>query len=90
MRKAPPGPCRLAAERTRPAPVELVEYPGAVHGFDQPGMPVRVLSGLDMTARGDGTARMGTDPAARVDALRRVPAFLAARGAAHGGPAPKE
>jgi dienelactone hydrolase len=86
----PPGPCRLAAGRAGPAQVELVEYPGAVHGFDQPGMPVRSLSGLDMTARGDGTARMGTDPAARADALRRVPAFLAAQGAAHGGPAPKD
>ncbi|MBP0445776.1 dienelactone hydrolase family protein [Roseomonas sp. SSH11] len=77
----PPGPCRLAAERARPAPVEVVEYPRAAHGFDQPGMPVRSLSGLDMTARGDGTARMGTDEAARADALRRVPAFLAAHGA---------
>ncbi|MBP0492286.1 dienelactone hydrolase family protein [Pararoseomonas indoligenes] len=81
----PPGHCRLAAERARPAPVELVEYPGAAHGFDQPSMPPRTLSGLDITARGDGTARMGTDEAARADALRRVPAFLAA----HGGPAPR-
>ena len=94
----PPGPCRLAAERARPAPVEVVQYPGAPHGFDQPGMPQRTLSGLDMTARGDGTARMGLDAAAREDALRRVPAFLAAhgttgtvaRGAAHGGPARKD
>ncbi|WP_458096629.1 dienelactone hydrolase family protein [Roseomonas sp. WA12] len=77
----PPGPCRLAAQRALPAPVELVEYPGAPHGFDQPGMPQRTLSGLDMTAQGDGTARMGLDPAAREDALRRVPAFLTANAA---------
>ena len=75
----PPGPCRLAAGRARPAPVEVVEYAGAVHGFDQPAMPRRRLSGLDMTASGDGMALMGTDEAARADALRRVPAFLAAR-----------
>jgi dienelactone hydrolase len=73
--------------------VELVEYPGAPHGFDQPGMPQRVLSGLTLTPRGDGVARMGTDSAAREDALRRVPAFLAAHTvppAPHGGPARKE
>jgi len=91
----PPGPCRLAAGRARgapgAAPVEVVEYPGATHGFDGPGTPMRTLSGLDMTARGDGVARMGTDPAAREDALRRVPAFLQAHGAGrapHGRPAP--
>ncbi|WP_426957633.1 dienelactone hydrolase family protein [Muricoccus radiodurans] len=82
----PPGPCRRAAARVAAAGrVEVVEYPGAVHGFDQPAMPMRVLSGLSVTARGDGTARMGTDEAARADALRRVPAFLAA----HGGSAPQ-
>ncbi|HEY8612036.1 MAG TPA: dienelactone hydrolase family protein [Roseomonas sp.] len=82
----PPAPCRLAAGRARPAPVELLEYAGAPHGFDQPGMPQRTLSGLDLTARGDGVARMGTDQRAREDALRRIPAFLAA----HGGPARKD
>jgi dienelactone hydrolase len=92
----PAASCRLAAGRARAAaavPVELVEYPGAPHGFDQPGMPQRVLSGLTLTARGDGVARMGTDSAAREDALRRVPAFLAAQAvprAPHGGPARKE
>ncbi|MFC7734300.1 dienelactone hydrolase family protein [Roseomonas sp. GCM10028921] len=91
----PPAPCRLAAERARPALVEVVEYPGAPHGFDQPDGGQSVLSGLDMTAGGDGIARMGTDPSARADALRRVPAFLEAHsasaagdpGAAHGGSA---
>ncbi|MFH5923786.1 dienelactone hydrolase family protein [Roseomonas xinghualingensis] len=82
----PAAPCRLAAERARPAPVQVVEYPGAPHGFDQPGMARHSLSGLSQTARGDGVAQMGTDSVARADALRRVPAFLAA----HGGPAPKD
>jgi len=86
----PPGPCRLAAERAAGqaalGQVQVVAYPGAPHGFDQPGMAQRTLSGLDMTARGDGTARMGTDSAAREDALRRVPAFLRALAAPHGGP----
>jgi hypothetical protein len=40
-------------------------------------MKLRVRSGVGATA--SGTATLGTDPAAREDALRRVPAFLAAR-----------
>lgn len=56
------------------AAVETQVYPGAVHGFDQPDLPVRVLTGLAGTR--SGTARMGTDPAARTDALARIPAFL--------------
>ena len=56
------------------APVEVLAYPGAVHGFDQPDLPLRTLTGLAGTR--SGTARMGTDPAARADALARVPAFL--------------
>ncbi|WP_424139514.1 dienelactone hydrolase family protein [Roseomonas chloroacetimidivorans] len=97
----PPAPCRLAARRARAAgagPVEVVEYPGAPHGFDQPDIPQRNLSGLDLTARGDGVARMGTEPAARADVLRRIPAFLATNGAPpangptvpHGGPARRD
>ncbi len=72
----PPRFCE-ALVRAAPAdaaPVEVVVYPGAVHGFDQPDLPVRTLTGLAGTR--SGTAQMGTDPAARADALARVPAFL--------------
>jgi dienelactone hydrolase len=63
-----------------PGRVTVVTYPGAAHGFDQPGEgPVRELTGL-AAARG-GRARVGPDPAARADAIARVPAFLAAHGA---------
>ncbi|MFT8244432.1 dienelactone hydrolase family protein [Roseomonas sp. BN140053] len=72
----PAAPCRVLAERAGPG-VTVVSYPGAQHGFDQPDMPVRSLSGLSTTADGGGTARMGTDAAARADALVRVPTFLA-------------
>ena len=70
-------------------PVEVVAYPGAWHGFDQPDLPVRVLSGLAGTR--SGTAHMGTDAAARADGLARVrpswPGTVARRG---DGAAPAE
>ena len=74
--------CRRLAERGG-ADVEVVAYPGTHHGFDQPALPLTELSGLAQTTRGGGVARIGTEPAARADALERVPAFLAR----HGGPA---
>ena len=74
----PPGPCRALAEQAGPA-VTYVGYPGAYHGFDAPGTRLRLRSGLAFTVRGDGTAHVGTDPAARADALARVPSWLAER-----------
>ncbi|ACA18925.1 dienelactone hydrolase [Methylobacterium sp. 4-46] len=71
-------PCRGLAEAARAegSPVELVVYPGAYHDFDAPNLPVRERRGLAYTVNQDGVAHVGTDPAAREDALRRVPAFL--------------
>jgi len=71
----PAHPCRALAAAGGPR-VTFVEYPGAYHGFDAPGEPVRLRTGLAFSVRGDGTAHVGTNPAARADALRRVPAFL--------------
>jgi dienelactone hydrolase len=73
----PAHPCRAIAAAAGPR-LTYVEYPGAFHGFDAPGEPVRLRTGLAFSVRGDGTAHVGTDPAARADALRRVPAFLEA------------
>ncbi len=72
-----PGPCRdlAATARARGAPVELTLYPGAYHDFDHPGLPLRERRNVASTR--SGTAMIGTDPAARADALARVPAFLA-------------
>jgi dienelactone hydrolase len=74
----PPEPCRalVDAAKARGEPVESVFYPGAVHGFDHPSQPPRTRRGLAYTADGSGTARVGTDPAARADVLDRVPRFL--------------
>jgi dienelactone hydrolase len=71
----PAHACRALAAAAGPR-VTYVEYPGAFHGFDAPGQTVRLRTGLAFSVRGDGTAHIGTDPAARADAQRRVPEFL--------------
>ncbi len=71
----PAPPCVDLAARTGAALMELRVYPGAHHDFDAPDMKLRVRTGVGATA--SGTATLGTDPVAREDALRRVPAFLA-------------
>lgn len=74
-----PGPCEtLAGEaRARGEPADIVVYPGAYHDFDHPDLALRERRGLAYTVNHDGIAHVGTDPAARADALKRVPAFLA-------------
>lgn len=75
----PPEPCRklatLAQENGDRVTFHL--YPGAYHAFDHPNAPVRTVKGLAFTGSGRGVAHTGTNPAARADALKRVPAFLA-------------
>ncbi|GJD49528.1 hypothetical protein OPKNFCMD_2259 [Methylobacterium crusticola] len=72
-------PCRAMAQdaAARGEPVEVVVYPGAHHDFDHPSLALRERRGLAYTVNRDGVAHVGTDPAARADALRRVPDFLA-------------
>jgi len=70
----PAAPCVLLAERTGSL-LELKIYPGAYHDFDAPDTKIRVRKDVGTTAT--GTATIGTDPAARADALSRVPDFLA-------------
>ena len=64
-----------AATQARGEPVEITVYPGAYHDFDHPSPTVRERRGLAYTV--NGVAHVGTNPAARADALQRVPAFLA-------------
>lgn len=75
----PPEPCRelVATAKGNGAPVTYKEYPGAAHDFDHPNLTMRTRTGLAFTGSGTGEARLGTDPAARADALTRVPAYLA-------------
>ncbi|HEY3065395.1 MAG TPA: dienelactone hydrolase family protein [Methylomirabilota bacterium] len=73
----PAPPCVDLAERARAQgdPVAIVTYPNAFHDFDAPNIPLRTRTGL-ATVPG-GSATVGTDPDARADAIKRVPAFFA-------------
>ncbi len=70
----PAAPCHALAEKA-PGKITLVAYPGAYHEFDVPDSPVKLRAGLATPPH--GRAHVGSNPAARADALRRVPAFLA-------------
>ena len=74
-----PASCEqmVAGARGRSALASVVVYPGAFHEFDRPDFPVRELNGLANTADGSGRAHIGTNAAARADALMRVPEWLA-------------
>jgi len=75
----PPGPCLAfaAAAKGRGEPLDIIVYPGALHDFDHPKLETRKREGLAFTPDDQGVAHVGTNPEAREDALRRVPAFLA-------------
>lgn len=77
----PAAPCEALVSRARSmgARAEIVVYPGAFHGFDDPASRPRERTGLAFTPDGSGRARVGTDPAARADAIRRVNGLLAGR-----------
>ena len=66
----------VAGTHGRSARVEIVVYPGALHEFDRANAPTRVRTGLVNTADPSGRAHSGTNPAARGDALKRVPQGL--------------
>jgi dienelactone hydrolase len=63
--------------RGRSARVQIQVYRGAHHDFDHPNRAIQVRTGLAFTVDGSGRARSGTHPAARADALKRVPAWFA-------------
>jgi len=73
----PTGPCKefVARAAARGSDVRIHVYPGAYHDFDWPGLPVRARP-ENRTASGV-VPTVGMDPAARADALARVPEFLA-------------
>ena len=75
----PAEPCRelIATAKATGQAADIVLYPGAYHDFDHPSLPIRTQRGVAYSAKGDGVVHTGTDPAARADALRRVPAFFA-------------
>jgi dienelactone hydrolase len=66
----------VAGARGRSARAEIVVYAGAYHEFDRANAPIRLRTGLVNTVDPSGRAHGGTNPAARNDALKRVPAWL--------------
>jgi dienelactone hydrolase len=67
----------VAGAHERSARVQIIVYPGAHHEFDRANSPIRLRTGLVNTADPSGKAHGGTNPAARSDALKRVPEWLA-------------
>jgi dienelactone hydrolase len=74
----PAGACQqmVAGAHGRSAATQLVVYPGAHHEFDRANAPIQLRTGLVNTTDPSGKAHGGTNPAARNDALKRVPQWL--------------
>lgn len=66
----------VAGARGRSARVAIHVYSGAHHDFDHPNRPLRVRTGSAFSIDGSGRVHSGTHPAARADALKRVPEWL--------------
>ena len=66
----------VAGARGRSARVEIHVYPNAHHDFDHPNRPLQVRTGLAFSVDGSGRVHSGTNPAARADALKRVPEWF--------------
>ena len=75
----PAAPCQALVDEARQhgEDVSIKVYAGAYHDFDHPNLGPHLREGLAYTGDGSGEAAVGTDPVARGDALRIVPAFLA-------------
>jgi dienelactone hydrolase len=73
-----PAICRqmVAGARGRSAAISLHVYQGAYHDFDHPNRPLHVRTGYAFSVDGSGRINTGTNPAARADALKRVPQWL--------------
>ena len=73
-----PVECERMVEgaRGRSARISLVVYPGAYHDFDHPSRPLQVRGGYAFSVDGTGKVHTGTNPDARVDAIKRVQQWL--------------
>ena len=67
----------VAGARGRSAGTSIVVYPGTYHDFDHPNRPLQVRTGYAFAVDSSGKIHSGTNPAARADALKRVPQWLA-------------
>lgn len=73
-----PSVCQqmVAGARGRSARIVVHLYPGAHHDFDHPNRPLQSRSGYAFSRDGTGRVHSGTNPAARADALKRVPEWF--------------
>ena len=67
----------VAGARGRSAHASIVVYPGAYHNFDYPNLPFQSRSGVAIGTSSLARVHVGTDTAARNDAMKRVPEWLA-------------
>ena len=75
----PAAPCVELAERLKTArfPVQTITYPGALHGFDAPAMPVRHLPNVyNPQVPGERGARIGTHEPSRLKAIEETKRFI--------------
>jgi dienelactone hydrolase len=66
----------VVGARGRSARVAIQVYPGAHHDFDHPNRPLRVRMESVFSVDGTGRVHSATNPAARADALKRVPQWF--------------
>ena len=66
----------VTGARGRSARVTIHVYPGAYHDFDHPNRSLQMRAGLAYSVDGSGRVHSGTNPAARADALKRVPEWF--------------
>lgn len=69
----PAAPCQELAERSG---ARFIGYPGAYHDFDHPNLGLRERKAA-FSQRPDGLVTIGSDPAARAQAIEAVMGVLA-------------
>jgi len=76
---APASACEqmVAGARGRSARTAIVVYPGAYHDFDHPNLPFQARSGVAFAGGNSGAVHVGTNAAARADAIKRVAEWIA-------------
>jgi dienelactone hydrolase len=67
----------VADARGRSAQASIKVYPGAYHDFDHPDLKLQQRANVAFASGGSGRVHVGTDAAARADAIKRVPEWLA-------------
>ena len=75
----PAAPCEqmVAGARGRTARATIQIYPGAHHDFDHPDLPLQQRLNVALATGPIGRVHVGTGEAARADALKRVPEWIA-------------